>query len=223
MEHGYIRPQISRGEGLSSIKWEPRLLKKATPNLVIIPMISMKEYYEELFKGKEAAAGLTATIVSRPRIPSRCIPSGMKHTSYLSTVIGAIEVTATGTDLGICLDIDGFVAEGLGYNLFIVIDGILYTPPLSRDLLPGITREVIIEVARRDGYKVIEGDFDAYTLCTADEVFICSSVEGGTPVVEVDGKKIGDGKPGPITRRIGELVLAEMDKEAAEFSKRSGG
>ena len=222
IEDGYLRPQISRGEGISSIKWEPRLLKKATPNVVIIPVVGFRDYYAKLF-GEKMEAGLKAKMLSRPRIPSASIPSGLKHCNYLNSILGAIEVTASGADVGIATDIEGFVTEGIGYNIFIVKDGILYTPPLTRDLLPGITRETILELAPREGLNVVEADFDVLTLCSADEVFTSSSLELGGPVVEIDGRKIGDGRPGPITKRIGELLLAEMDREAEQFKKSAQG
>ena len=218
IEDGYLRPQVSRGEGISSIKWQPRVLRKATPNFVIIPVKGFREYYAKLF-GEKMKTGLRAKVLSRPRIPSRSIPAGIKHCNYLNSVLGAIEITASGTDLGIATDDSGYVTEGLTYNVFIVKDGTIYTPPLIRDLLPGITRETAIEVARREGYTVIEDDFDVLTMCSADEVFICSTIELGAPVVEIDGRNIGDGKPGPVTKKIGELILAEMDREAEKFKK----
>lgn len=219
IEDGYLRPQVSRGEGISSIKWQPHLLRKATPNFVIIPVKGFKDYYAKLF-GERIKTGLTAKVLSRPRIPSKSIPSGMKHCNYLNSVLGAIEISASGADLGIATDNDGYVTEGLTYNIFTVKDGTLHTPPLIRDLLPGITRQTVIEVARKAGYTVIETDFDVLTMCSADEVFICSTIELGVAVVEIDGRNIGDGKPGPVTKRIGELILAEMDSEAERFSQR---
>jgi branched-chain amino acid aminotransferase len=212
LQEGYLRPQVSRGEGISAIKWERHLLRKATPNVVIIPE-------KGLIYGETMKAGFRAKVLSRPRIPSRSIPAGTKHCNYLNTVLGAIEVTASGMDIGIATDMEGYVTEGLAYNIFIVKNGDLYTPPLTRDLLPGITREVTIEIFRREGHKVFEADFDVFTLCSADEVFFCSTLRLGGPVVEIDGRKIGEGKPGPITKKAGELLLAEMDKDAEQFKK----
>jgi len=214
IDEGYLRPQVSRGEGMLSTKWEPHVLRKATPNVVIIPegWLAYGEAMKKGFRGK---------VLSRPRIPSISLPSGAKHCNYLNTILGAIEVSACGLDIGIAVNLQGYVTEGTAYNIFMVKNGELHTPPLSLDLLPGITREVIIEIARREGYQVFESLFDAFTLCTADEVFFCSTVRLGGPVIEIDGRKIGDGKPGPITKRIAELLLTEMDREAEEFKKRS--
>jgi branched-chain amino acid aminotransferase len=210
LREGYLRPQVSRGEGISAVRWEPPLLKRAKPNVVIIPE-------KGLIYGEAMKMGFKAKILSRPRIPSACIPAGTKHCNYLDSVLGAIEVSSTGLDIGIAVDREGFVTEGMAYNIFIVKDNDLYTPPVTRDILPGITREVIIEVFRREGYGVFEADFDVFTMCAADEVFFCSTLRLGGPVVEIDGRMIGDGKPGPVTKRVGELFIAEMEKEAAQF------
>ena len=210
IDEGYLRPQVSRGEGLSSTKWEPKDLKKPTPNVVILPE-------KGLIYGQAMQSGLRAKVLSRPRIPTRCIPSSTKHCNYLDSVMGAIEVSAVGMDVGIATDGNGFVTEGIAYNLFIVRDRALYTPPLIRDLLPGVTRHVIIEISRRAGYAVHETDFDVFAMCSADEVFLSSSLRLGGPIVEIDGRRIGDGNPGPVTKNIGELLLAEMENEAKLF------
>ena len=213
IDRGYLRPQVSRGEGMLSTRWEPHVLKKG-PYVVIIPDLFLA--YGDSFQ-----KGFRAKILSRPRVPSISVPAAAKHCNYLNTILGGIEVSASGNDIGIAINSQGYVTEGIAYNIFMVRDGALYTPPLTLDLLPGITREVIIEIARREGYKVFESVFDAYNLCTADEVFFCSTVRLGGPVIEIDGRKIGDGKPGQVTRKLGELLLKEMDKEAEEFRKKS--
>jgi len=213
LDEGYLRPQVSRGEGLSSTKWRPEDLKKPRPNVVILPE-------KGLIYGDAMKVGLRAKVLSRPRIPSICIPANTKHCNYLDSVLGAIEVSASGLDVGIAVDGNGCVTEGIAYNLFIVRDGELYTPPLTRDVLPGITRQTIIEVARRAGYTVYETDFDVYAMCSADEAFLSSSLRLGGPIVEVDGRRIGDGNPGPVTNDIGKLLLAEMASDAEAFYRK---
>lgn len=218
MQDGYLRLQVSRGEGMSSIKWEKRLLKKPTPNVTVIPMAGFAQYYAGLF-GRTDAQGLRAITVPRPRIASHAIPTGMKHCNYLGSVLGAIDVTGRGADIGISVGTDGFVAEGIAYNVFCVAGGRLLTPPLTRDILPGITRATIVELSAADGIPVQERDFDAYTLASADEAFICSTLELAVPVTEFDGRTIGTGRPGPLTLRIGALLKDAMVREAAEFHK----
>jgi len=216
MEDGYLRVQLSRGEGNSSIKWERRRLRKPDPNVVIIPIPGFRDYYKGLFAQK-AEQGLRGIVVTRPRISSASIPSGMKHCNYLNTVLSAIEVTDAGVDIGIAVDRDGFVTEGIAYNAFMVKNGRLVTAPLDRDILPGVTRDVVLELAARNSIPVAERLFDAYQLGAADEVFICSTLELAVPVVQIDGRPIGDGKPGPLTRRMGDLLIAEMDAEARRY------
>jgi branched-chain amino acid aminotransferase len=221
MEDGYLRLQISRGEGISSIKWERRLLRKPEPNCVVIPIPGFRDYYKGLFAEK-AEQGMRGAVLSRPRIPSAAVPSGMKHCNYLNSVLGAIEVTDAKVDIGIAVDRDGFVTEGIAYNIFIVRKGRVITPPLDRDLLPGITRGVVMELCERTGIPVEERLFDAFALNAADEVFICSTLELAVPVVEVDGRPIADGRPGPLTRRLGDLLLAEMSADAARYRAARG-
>jgi branched-chain amino acid aminotransferase len=222
MKDGYLRIQVSRGEGISSIKWAPHLLRKADPNVTIIPIIGFNDYYKGLLAEK-VENGLKAAMLSRPRISSAAVPSGTKHCNYINSVLGAIEVTASHADIGIAVDGKGYVTEGIAYNVFIVKDHCLVTPPLSQDILPGITRAVVMEIARSEGYGVTEELFDAFTLAAADEVFICSTLELAVPVIEVSGRPIGDGKPGPVARRIGLMLAETMTKEAQQWlSERSG-
>jgi branched-chain amino acid aminotransferase len=216
MDDGYLRIQISRGEGMSSIKWEPRLLRKPEPNVTILPVPNFKNYYKGLIAEK-LETGLKAIFLSRPRIASAAIPSGAKHCNYLNSVLGAIEVTSNQADVGIAVDRDGFVTEGIAYNVFGVKGGRIFTAPLDRDILPGITRDVVIEIARTEGHEVREQLFDAYTLAAGDEVFICSTLELAVPVIEISGHKIGDGRPGPVSRKFGRLLLDVMAREAAEW------
>jgi branched-chain amino acid aminotransferase len=198
---------------MSSIKWEKRLLRKPEPNVVVIPVPGFRDYYKGLFAQK-IEQGLRAIIVSRPRIPAASIPTGIKHCNYLNSVLGAMEVTASGVDIGVAVDQDGYVTEGVAYNIFMVRGSKLLTAPLSRDLLPGITRDVVIEAAGRLGYEVEEGLFDVFALTTADEVFVCSTLELAVPVVEIAGRKVGSGRPGPVASRLGKHLLDLMDEEA---------
>lgn len=218
LQDGYLRLQVSRGEGMSSIKWEKRLLRKPEPNVTIIPIAGFAKYYAGLF-GRTDQQGLRAITVPRPRISSHAVPTGMKHCNYLGSVLGAIDITGRGADIGITVDNDGFVAEGIAYNIFCVVGSKLLTPPTTRDILPGITREVIIELAEKHGIPVQERDFDSYTLASADEAFICSTLELAVPVTEVDGRRVGSGKPGPVTLRMSELLKQAMEEEAAAFWK----
>lgn len=222
MRDGYLRLQLSRGEGMSSIKWRRDLLRKPEPNATIIPVVGFADYYAGLFDA-QANRGMRAATVPRPRIPAHAVPTDMKHCNYLGSVLGAIDIAASGVELGVCVDRDGFVTEGLAYNIFCVIGGRLLTPPTTRDILPGVTRAVILELAAADGIPVAEQDFDSYQLASADEVFISSTLELAVPVTELDGRRIGDGQAGPITLRMGALLREAMTREAEAFHRSSGG
>jgi len=184
--------------------------------VTIIPIVGFKDYYKGLLAEK-MEAGLRAKILSRPRVPTASLPSGTKHCNYLNSVLGAIEVTSAQTDIGIAVDREGFVTEGIAYNVFAVKSGKLITSPLNRDILPGITRGVVLEIAAREGIEANEVLFDAFALTSADEVFICSTLELAVPVIEIAGRRIGTGKPGPITRKFGKLLTETMAREASEW------
>jgi branched-subunit amino acid aminotransferase/4-amino-4-deoxychorismate lyase len=143
----------------------------------------------------------------------------MKHCNYLGSVLGAIDVSHRGADIGISVDADGFVSEGIAYNIFCVVGGQLLTPPVTRDILPGITRAAIVELAEKQGIAVQERDFDTYTMASAEEAFICSTLELAVPVTELDGRRIGTGKPGPVTQQVGRLLKQAMAEEAVGFWK----
>lgn len=217
MLDGYLRVQISRGEGISSIKWERRLLRKPEPNVTIIPIPGFKDYYKGLIAEK-METGLKATMLSRPRISSAALPSGTKHCNYLNSVLGAIDVTAAHADIGIATDQEGFVTEGIAYNVFAARDGVILTPPTDRDLLPGITRAALIDIARREGFEVRETLFDSFTLASSDEVFICSTLELAVPVTEISGRPVGKGVPGPISKKLGKLLVDAMSQEAVRWN-----
>ena len=123
-------------------------------------------------------------------------------------MLGKIEANIAGFDEAICLDKNGYVSEGVGENLFIVKDGKLITPPTYAGLLVGITREVTIKLAERLGYTVIERNITPTDLFTADEAFLTGTAAEITPIAEVNGRIIGRGELGPITRHL----MTEFEK-----------
>jgi len=150
-------------------------------------------YPEELYQ-----RGLRAIVASTRAKPPESLPPSIKSLNYLANIMAKIEANIGGVDEAIMLDVRGFVAEGTAENIFIVQNGILLTPPVATNL-PGITRETIIELAQKEGYEVREEYFGAASLCMADECFVTGTAAEIAPVVEIDGRKIGEGKPGPIT------------------------
>ncbi len=135
---------------------------------------------------------------------------------YVNSVLALIDAKNSGFDEAIMLNRDGYVAEGSGENIFIVKNNTLYTPPTYDSILEGITRATVIEIAKDLGLNVIEKRITREELYTADEVFLTGTAAEITPVVDIDGRVIGDGKPGPITLKIRnyymDIVHGKVDK-----------
>lgn len=192
LQDAYIRLIVTRGVG--DLGLDPRKCPKPT---VIIITDTIKLYSSE---AKEK--GIKALIVWVRRNPVDTVSHEVKSLNYLNSVLGKIEANIAGFDEAICLDKNGYVSEGVGENLFIVKNGKLITPPSSIGLLVGITREVVIKLAEKLGYAVVERNITPTDLLTADEVFFTGTAAEITPIAQVNGRIIGEGKPGPITRSL---------------------
>lgn len=192
LKDAYIRLVVTRGVG--DLGLDPR---KCTKPTVIIIADSIKLYSKE---AKEK--GIRALIVWVRRNPVDTTPHEVKSLNYLNSVLGKIEANNAGYDEAICLDKNGYVSEGVGENLFIVKNGKLVTPPSYAGLLVGITRDIVLKLAERIGYTVIEQNITPTELFTADEAFLTGTAAEITPIAEINGRPIGDGKPGPVTRRL---------------------
>ena len=127
---------------------------------------------------------------------------------YVNAILAKREVTMLGFDEAILLDVDGYVCEASGQNLFIVRDGVVKTAPVSSSILPGITRDTIIQLCREASIPVIEERFTRDEMYVADEVFLTGTASEVTPVREVDQRPVGTGKPGPISKQMQERYLA---------------
>ena len=136
--------------------------------------------------------------------------------NYVNSVMARQEAADLGFDEGILLDSEGYVAEGSGENIFIVRNGILKTPPLT-SILEGITRKCVLDIADDEGITVKEQRFTRDELYIADEAFFTGTAAEVTPIREVDGKKIGSGKPGEITKRLQRRYFAVIKGEDAKF------
>ncbi len=149
--------------------------------------------------------GITAKISSWRRIGPNVIPHVAKATGiYLNSMLATTEAKRAGYDEAILLTDDGFVADGPGENIFVVKDGIIVTPPLSTSILPGITRESVIEIGRELGYDVEEHSLIRSDLYLADEVFMTGTAAEVTPVRAVDDHEIG---VGPVTLELQKVYL----------------
>ena len=137
------------------------------------------------------------------------MPLGSKITgAYFNSALANAEAKEKGLDEALLLSQEGTVAEGAGENLFLVKDGKLITPPLTEIILPGITRVSVIELADKElGIKTEERKIDLAELYTADELFFCGTGVQVSPIAEVEGKKIKDGKFGPITKKLQDIYF----------------
>jgi branched-chain amino acid aminotransferase len=192
VKDGYIRPVVSRGPG--DLGLDPRKCKAATVLIIARPTISLypKEKYEK---------GLTVVTVSARRTPAQCLSPNIKSLNYLNNILGRIEANHVNADEGLMLDVQGFVSEATADNIFLVRRGIVSTPP-AHNTLKGITRKAVKEVCAMEGFQVEEHPIALFDVYTAEEVFITGTAAEVVPVVWVDGKIIGDGKPGTVTKHL---------------------
>jgi branched-chain amino acid aminotransferase len=156
----------------------------------------------KLYSSEAREKGLKVMIVWVRRDPVDATSHEVKSLNYLNSILGKIEANITGFDEAICLDKNGYVSEGVGENLFIVKNGKIITPPSSAGILVGITRDVTIKLAEKLGYTVIERNITPTDLFTAEEAFFTGTAAEIAPIVEVNRRVIGEGKPGPVTRHL---------------------
>jgi branched-chain amino acid aminotransferase len=126
----------------------------------------------------------------------------VKSLNYLNHILAKVEATNAGADDAIMLDASGHIAEATGMNLFVLKKGVIYTPAVHAGLLKGVTRDVIIELAEGAGYRLVETMLNRYDLYTADEAFLTGTAAEVAPIRMVDGRVIGAGKAGPVTRDL---------------------
>jgi branched-chain amino acid aminotransferase len=145
--------------------------------------------------------GIRVKVSSWKRVGPNTIPHASKATGiYLNSMLAVTEANRAGYDEAILLTDDGFIADGSGENVFVVKDGKISTPPLSTSILPGITRDSVIQIAQDLGYTVDEKNLIRSDLISADEVFMTGTAAEVTPIREVDDREIGP--PGPVTREL---------------------
>jgi branched-chain amino acid aminotransferase len=194
---GYLRPLVYRGLGGFGLSAE-------TPVEVSIAAWEMGAY---LGTGV-LEQGIDACVSSWQRFAPNTIPAGAKAGgNYLSGQLIAREARRLGFGEGIAMDSNGLISEGAGENLFFVFNGALHTTPVSAAILHGLTRDTVMVLARDHGIEVVERQLPREYLYFADEVFMCGTAAEITPIRSVDGKPVGDGKPGPLTRRMQELFF----------------
>lgn len=189
---GYVRIVVTRGVG--DLGLDPRKCRRPT---VIIIADRIQIYDQEAREG-----GLKAIISSVRRDSVDATSHEAKTLNYLNSILAKIEAIEAGADEAIMLDSRGFVSEGTGDNVFIVKGGVVSTPPRTAGILPGITRKCVIDLCKELGIPVFERDLTVAELYTADEVFVTGTAAEVMPVTVINGRVIGDGRPGPVTRRL---------------------
>lgn len=189
LKDSYIRIVVTRGCG--DLGLDPRRCPKPT-------VIVIAGYIPPLYEGAHA----TAIISSVRRNAMTAINPMVKSLNYLNNILAKIEANKANVDEAIMLNQQGTISEGSADNLFIVKQGMVLTPPPTSGILVGITRDIVILLAREDGIEVIEKAMTVHDLINADEAFMTGTAAEIVPLVEVAGKKIGDGEPGPITLKL---------------------
>lgn len=200
IEAGYIRLNVTRGSGLGL---DPKNIDR-TPNVMI--MVSTLALYPP----EKYEIGLTCNLSPVRVIPADSLDPRVKCIGrYASNILAKQIANRQGAGDGLLLNHEGFVAEGTGNNVFFVKNGVILTPHVSCGILEGITRNTVIEMARKAGYRVEETNLTVYDVYSSDEAFFTGTATEVIPFVGMDGTKIGCGTPGEVTRQMMELFKEE--------------
>lgn len=189
---GYIRLLVTRGVGTLGLN--PFVCENSR---LIIIADNIQLYPEELYeKGMKV---ISATTVRNHPL---AIPPQVKSMNYLNNILAKIEALDYDVPEAIMYNHEGYVAEATGDNVFIVRDGVIYAPPAEAGSLEGITRGVVIKLAEEENLEVVEKNLTRFDLYVCDEFFLTGTAAEVIGIVEIDGRVIGDGKPGPITKLL---------------------
>ena len=189
---GYIRLLVTRGVGTLGLN--PFICENSR---LIIIADNIQLYPEELYeKGMKV---ISATTVRNHPL---AIPPQVKSLNYLNNILAKIEALDYEVPEAIMYNHEGYVAEATGDNVFIVRDGVIYTPPAEAGSLEGVTQGVVIRLAKEENLEVVEKNLTRFDLYVCDEFFLTGTAAEVIGIVEIDGRGIGDGKPGPITKLL---------------------
>lgn len=192
LSEGYIRLVVTRGVG--DLGLNP--LKCPKPSIFIIAS-TINIYPAEIYE-----AGMKVITVSTRRNILEALNPQIKSLNYLNNVMATLEVNRTDAHEGLMLNADGYVAECIVDNFFLVDAGTVVTPPTSMGALKGITRDTVMYLARQEGYAVEERILTLHDVYVADEAFLTGTAAEIAPITSVDDRVIGDGTPGPMTTRL---------------------
>lgn len=206
LQSGYIRVVVSRGEG--DLGLDPRSCPRA--NVVVIAD-TVRLFPQELYDH-----GLRIVTVPTQRNSPAALNPQIKSLNYLNSVLVKMEAANSGVLEALTVNAQGYVCEGSGDNVFIVKRRKVYTPPIYLGALDGITRRAIMDVCEKLELPLSETPFTRHDVYVADECFLTGTAAEVIPVIEVDGREIGNGKPGPITQQL----LKEFRKIVREQGRR---
>jgi branched-chain amino acid aminotransferase len=192
LRNGYIRVVVTRGEG--DLGLNPNNCPHPT---VFIIADQIRLFPQELYEN-----GIEVISAAVQRQPVSALNPRVKSLNYLNNILARIEANNAGAHEAIILDLRGFVVECTADNIFVVRSGIVTTPPVYLGALRGITRDAVIEIAREQGLNIREEPFTLYEVYDADEIFLTGTAAELVPVVKVDGRTIGEGRPGPVFRQL---------------------
>lgn len=203
----HVRLTLTRGPKLTS-GMSPRFNRRGAC------LIVLAEWKPPVYD----PAGIRLITSNIRRNPPQCLDSRIHHNNLLNNILAKLEADAAGVDDAVMLDLEGFVAETNATNIFLVKDGELATPIADR-CLPGITRKAVLEIARAAQMPAAERRVTTADLWTADEVFTTGTMGELSPVLEIDGRRIGDGAAGSLTRRLQALFRerTRLDGEPLPF------
>ena len=189
----HVRLTLTRGEKITS-GMNPRLNQSGC-TLIVLAEWKPPVYSDD---------GIRVITASTRRNTPACLDSKIHHNNLLNNILAAIEANVAGVDAAIMLDIHGFVSETNDTNLFLVSKGQVITPHAD-SCLPGLTRRMVLDICGAEGIPALERNVSMTELYTADEVFTSGTMGELTPVLEADGRRIGDGTAGPLTQRLQRL------------------
>jgi branched-chain amino acid aminotransferase len=192
LQDAYVRPIVTRGRGDLGI--DPRTCGRPTV-VVIVDQIQL--YPERAYR-----EGLRMITATHRKSSSDSLNPRIKSLNYLNQILARLEANLAGADEALMLNHEGYVCECSADNVFVVRSGEVWTPPPHLGILRGVTRDAVLEIARDLGIPAFERTFTLHDVYTADEVFLTGTGAEIGPVVWVDGRVIGSGKPGPVTLRL---------------------
>lgn len=208
LKSGYLRPLVYLGAGDMGLNY------KDNPVRVCLANWTWGSYLGDA----GIKNGIRAKISSFTRLaPNINLPKGKTCGNYVNSILAKREAIKAGYEEAILLDVDGFVSEASGENVFITKDGVLKTPPASSAILKGITRDAVLTIARDLGVPIAEERFGREDAYVADEMFLTGTAAEVCPVRELDDRCIGTGKPGPITQKIQSVFFDAVKGKVSKY------